>query len=493
MQIGSFARSIIIGAVLSACANTAPSAAEPVGKPSPSGWNEEIVYFVIPDRFADARPNTHKIDASKPGHFHGGDWKGLTQQLPYIDDLGVTALWITPIVDNIDGYVTGAGFPDWGYHGYWADDFEALDPRMGTEADLKALVDQAHARGMKVLVDVVFNHVGYDSPFIDARPDWVRTGGQCGQDYVTSCLFDLPDLRTDRADVRNHVLEAHAEWARRIGFDGYRIDTAKHVEPSMLAQNRTLVETRFGPDFLTLGEVWGADAASLSRDYFQTYLMTGGIDFSFRGAARDWLKGRSRTVAYSKGHLVKRHAHTDGAVLGHYLSSHDEPGLLHELEGDKDLFKLAVGLQMTSVGMPIIFYGEEVGRKIGDWPDNRSDMPWGDQQIGPGAGIVQDSSMRDHYRRLIAIRRAHPALAFGSYTPVAHERDVLVFARAWQGQTLFVAVNRGATQVAQQISLGKVRRTRWIEEMTGAQLNASDGKLGFDIPPKAIRIFAPKH
>ncbi|MEM6341484.1 MAG: alpha-amylase family glycosyl hydrolase, partial [Pseudomonadota bacterium] len=210
MRIGSFARSIIMGALLSACANTAPGEAEPVGKPSPSGWNEEIVYFVIPDRFADARPNTHKIDASKPGHFHGGDWKGLTQQLPYLDDLGVTALWITPIVDNIDGHVTGAGFPDWGYHGYWADDFEALDPRMGTEADLKALVDQAHARGMKVLVDVVFNHVGYNSTLIDARPDWVRTGGQCGQDDVTSCLFDLPDLRTDRADVRNHVLEAHA-------------------------------------------------------------------------------------------------------------------------------------------------------------------------------------------------------------------------------------------------------------------------------------------
>ncbi|MDX8352975.1 alpha-amylase family glycosyl hydrolase [Cognatiyoonia sp. IB215182] len=492
MRLRAIPLKLLFIPLLLACAGPTLGESEGVAAAASSDWNREIVYFVIPDRFADGKPNAHEVDRSQPGYFHGGDWKGLTDQLLYLDDLGVTALWITPIVDNIDGFVDGVGFPDWAYHGYWADDFNALDDRLGTEAELKALVDGAHARGMKVIVDVVFNHVGYDSDFLGAHPDWVRQGVQCGQDDQTSCLFGLPDLRTEQAEVTEHVLAAHADWVERIGFDGYRIDTAKHVAPAVLAQNQQLVTQRFGADFLTLGEVWGANAATLSSQYFAPELMNGGIDFSFRGATRDWLLGRGRTVAYGKGFLPRRHAHTSGAVLGHYLSSHDEPGLLLELGGDRELFRLAAGLQMTSIGMPIIFYGEEVARDIGDWPDNRSAMPWGDQGILPGAGIPQDDDMLVFYRDLIAIRRATPALSMGTYRPVSYDGDLLVFARSWQGEVALVAVNRGAAEQSVTLTDAAFQgQDRWTERLTGRDLIASDGQLSLQLPPRSIWILTP--
>ena len=492
MRITLASFKVLLIALLLACAGPSSGEGEDVAAAASSGWNREIVYFVIPDRFADSKPNAHDVDRSKPGYFHGGDWKGLTDQLPYLDDLGITALWITPIVDNIDGFVDGAGFPDWAYHGYWADDFNALDDRMGTEAELKALVDAAHARDMKVIVDVVFNHVGYGSDFVEAHPEWVRQGAQCGQDDQTSCLFGLPDLRTEKDDVVEHVLDAHAEWVRRIGFDGYRIDTAKHVAPAVLARNQQLVTRRFGSDFLTLGEVWGATAAALSSQYFEPGLMNGGIDFAFRGTTRDWLLGRGRTVAYAKGFLPRRLSHTQGAVLGHYLSSHDEPGLLHELGGDRALFKLAAGLQMTSVGMPIIFYGEEVARDIGEWPDNRSNMPWSSSAILPGAGIAQDTDMLAFYRELIGIRRATPALSMGTYQPVSYDGDLLVFARRWQGDTALIAVNRGSTQQSATLTdPSLLEQEKWIERLSDREVTVSNGQLLLEVPPRTIWILSP--
>jgi alpha-amylase len=123
-----------------------------------------VLYFDIVDRFADGDPgNNVAVDRSARGAFHGGDLKGLRAHLDEIADLGVTALWITPVVQNIEGFVTGAGFPDWAYHGYWADDFTRLDRRFGSEADLAALAQACDEREIKLLLDVVYNHVGYGS------------------------------------------------------------------------------------------------------------------------------------------------------------------------------------------------------------------------------------------------------------------------------------------------------------------------------------------
>jgi glycosidase len=136
-------------------------------------------------------------------------------------------------VQNIPGYVTGAGFPDWAYHGYWADDFTRLDPRFGTEDDLAALVRECHRRGMKVLLDVVYNHAGYGSRYLtDPRTrGWLRSSeaGTCGEDDLTQCVAGLPDFETERPEVAAWLLDAQLRWAERFRLDGFRLDTVKHV------------------------------------------------------------------------------------------------------------------------------------------------------------------------------------------------------------------------------------------------------------------------
>lgn len=413
-----------------------------------SQWAEAIVYFVIVDRFADGDPgNNVRVDRRAKGAFHGGDLAGLTSRLDDLAELGVTALWITPVVDNIDGFVTGAGFPDWAYHGYWADDFYRLDRRFGSEEELAELVAQAHARGMAVLVDVVYNHAGYDSRYVTdpATRGWLRTeaAGTCGSDDLTLCVAGLPDFKTELPQVADYLMKAHLGLAARVGLDGFRLDTVKHVSHEFWREHRRRTRAELGQGFFLLGEVWGGNPDVLDP-YFAGDELDAGFDFTFQGSAIAFVSGRGRAVAFNR-YLERRHRVRQGYHLAHFLSSHDVPGALYQLEGDLERFRLALVLQMTTLGIPTVYYGEEVARPGGDWPENRSDMPWGELGIQPGAGEPRDEELRGDYRRLIAIRRAHPALWRGSHRGLLTEGDVLVFERRDEtsGDVVVVAVNRG--------------------------------------------------
>ncbi len=458
-------------------------------------WRDEIIYFVIVDRFADGRAdNNQHVDITHKGSYHGGDLAGLRKHLDEIAELGVTALWITPVVKQIDHYVEGAGFPDWAYHGYWADDFNRMEPHFGTEDELRALVEACHARGIKVLLDVVYNHAGYDSAYTKAANanDWLRTGRRqspCGSDDLTQCLSGLPDFKTELPEVADYLLKAHLGLAKRVGLDGFRLDTVKHVAHPFWAEHRARTRAELGPNFFLLGEVWGGDAEVLDP-YFAGDELDAGFDFGFRGSAMAFIQGRGRTVAFSR-YLQKRHQVRQGHYLSQYLSSHDEPGALFQLSGNKTLFRLCAALQLTSSGIPTIFYGEEVAREIGAWPENRTDMPWGERAIAPGAGKRRDEEMRAYYRQLIATRKAHLALSRGDYQALVTDGDQLVFARAYEGDLVWVAVNR-AEQAA---TLNLPRPAGWVgkalrDELGGAPPTGEGETLTLTLAPRSAAIFA---
>lgn len=469
-----------------------------------SAWRDAVLYFVIVDRFADGdSTNDAGVDRTSKGAFHGGDLKGLRQHLGEIEDLGATALWITPVVKQIPGFVTGAGFPDWAYHGYWADDFTRLDPRFGTEADLKALVDECHARGMKVLLDVVYNHVGYNSQYLKnpRTKTWLRTDetGTCGNDDLTQCLSGLPDLKTERRDVDEYLFRAHLGLAKRVGLDGFRLDTVKHVSHDFWKEHRKRARAELGPDFFLLGEVWGGDASSLDP-WFEGDEMDAGFDFSFQGSTLGFVQGRGRAAAFDR-YLQSRERVRPGFHLAHFLTSHDVPGALFQLKDDRALFRLAAVLQFTSSGIPTVMYGDEVARLGGDWPQNRSDMPWGDRRIRPGADLPRDDSLRADYRALIGIRRTHPALSRGRHLSLSSEGDLLVFARAdsASGDTVLVAVNRGAAEASADVKAPaswQVARELWPARAAAADSGraAADsvraGTLTVRVGPKSARILA---
>ncbi|MBN1210459.1 MAG: DUF3459 domain-containing protein [Myxococcaceae bacterium] len=459
---GTVALTLLLALHLASCTHTPPApAAEPAPASPPAApaqpaeppkparrWADEILYFVVVDRFADGDAgNNLQVDPSAQGAFHGGDLKGLLQQLDALSSLGVTALWLTPVVKNIDGFVTGAGFPDWGYHGYWADDFHRMDPRFGTEEDLRALVDEAHKRGIRVLLDVVYNHPGYNSRYLTMpeTKNWLRVEdrGTCGQDDETQCVSGLPDFKTELPEVAQYLLDAQLAWAKRSGVDGFRLDTVKHVSHDFWKEHRRRIRAEVGQDFFLLGEVWGGDAESLDP-WFAGDEMDAGFDFGFQGNAIAFVLGRGRVVAFDR-YLKSRAKVRQGYHLSHFLSSHDVPGALFQLEGDVKRFRLAAVLQLTSSGIPTIYYGEEVARPGGDWPANRGDMPWGERSVKPGAGKPRDEALRKLYQQLISIRRAHPALSRGTHQGLSTDGDLYVFLRheAESGDAVMVAINRG--------------------------------------------------
>jgi alpha-amylase len=474
----------------------AAPAAPAVPAPITRDWSDDVLYFVLVDRFADGDPgNDAKVDRAAKGTFHGGDLKGLTEHLDEIADLGVTAIWINPLVKNIDGFVTGAGFPDWGYHGYWADDFTRLDERFGTEADFKAFVDACHARGIRVLLDVVYNHAGYNSHYLtDPRTkDWLRSeeSGTCGTDDLTSCVSGLPDFKTERADVDDFLLAAQLGWAKRSGIDGFRLDTVKHVDHAFWKEHRRRSREMLGKGFFLLGEVWGGDSQVLDP-WFEGDEIDAGFDFGFQGSVVGFLLGRGRTVAFDR-YLSSRQKIRPGYRVSHFLSSHDVPGALSLLNGDVTRFRLAAVLQFSSAGIPMIYYGEEVARRGGDWPDNRSDMPWGSRRILPGAGQPRDETLRNDYKRLIAIRRSHPALSRGAHTALSTEGDLYVFLQRDPASrdSVVVAVNRGSAPATARFSPPEEWSNAVPEDLwAGGAVNVSAGSVGVEVPATAARIVA---
>ena len=471
---------------------TAPSASAS----SAFDWRDAVLYFVIVDRFADGDlGNDIKVDRTARGAFHGGDLRGLRERLDDLADLGVTALWITPVVKNIDGFVTGAGFPDWAYHGYWADDFTSTDPRFGNEEELKGLVEECHKRGIKVLLDVVYNHAGYGSHYLTdpVTKNWLRSEDThtCGTDDITSCVAGLPDFKTELPEVADYLLKAQIGRAARTGVDGFRLDTVKHVAHDFWQEHRRRLREQIGAGFFLLGEVWGGDAQVLDP-WFEKDELDAGFDFGFQGNVLAFVQKRGRTIAFDH-YLASREKVRAGHLLAQFLSSHDVPMALHLLQGDKTLFRLAMILEMTTMGIPVVYYGEEVGRLGGEWPENRSDMPWGDRKILPGKGLPRDEALRADYRSLIAIRRSHRALSRGAHAGLVAKQDLLVFLRrdVESKDAVVVALNRGdAAEVAAFQAPDEWAGKAVKDLLRGEAITVKDGAVETSVPAKAARILA---
>lgn len=468
-------------------------------------WSDEVVYFVLIDRYADGDSgNNRGVERRNPGGFHGGDLKGLTQQLDELAELGITALWINPVQKQIpQSFYASApaklGIPEFrhfGFHGYWIDDFETMDPHFGTLADLKHLVDEAHKRNIKVLLDVVYNHAGYGSHYAARRTangqSWLRTGeGNCDADPVTCSVGGLPDFKTELPEVADYLLKANLDLAKKTGVDGFRLDTYKHIGTDFWLEHRRRTRAELGSDFFLLAEHWGGDAASLDP-YFARDEVDAGFDFGFKGNCESFVNGRGRAVAYGS-YLASRHKVRKGYLLAHYLSSHDEPMALYDLHNDKDKFRICAAIQLTSLGLPVIYYGEEVARAGSEWPLNRTDMPWGERDIQPGKGKARDGALRAWYKQLLHIRSHHPALRRGGYALLSGPQDkLLAYVRSDEasGDSILVLVNRER----QELEAAFMLPDNWhgkplLDELQHTVLAPTAGKLQLRMAPGAVRIF----
>lgn len=446
-------------------------------------WADAIVYFALTDRFQDGdAQNNADVDKAAKGTYHGGDWQGLIDKLDYLEKLGINALWISPVNNNVPHFVTGAGFPDWAYHGYWTEDFETPEEHFGTEAKLKELVDKAHQKGIRVLFDIVVNHAGYDSGLYKQHPKWfhpnidVNTAGM-----IDGWLLGLPDFKTEDPEVADYLTKAWIAWIDKTGVDGFRVDTVKHVDHAFWKSFRKAIHEKH-PGFFLLGEVYGAEPDS-SGEYLQGDEMDAVLDFSFGGSVMAYLQGRGRTKSFNNYLSTIRYRVPKTGMIAQYLDSHDVKGWLFQVEGDKKLLELAAVLQMTAIGIPNVYYGDEVGRLGGDWPDNRSDMLW---------GADQDSKLLEHFTKLIQARRGHKSLSRGKHEGLALDTDLYVFRRSLEdgSDKVIVALNRAKADAEVSFDLAGATALELIYGAGTATLDA--GKATVKLPAQGFAIYQEK-
>ena len=501
---------------------------------------EDVLYLIMPDRFANGDPSNDEPaefpgshDRGNPRAYHGGDLRGVEQHLSYLKDLGVTALWLTPIVKN------GAKQD---YHGYGAVDQYAVDPHLGSLKDYQDLVAAAHRHRMKVVFDVVPNHVGPKHPWLTnpPQPDWFHGTPQqhmsssaglnpsfYGQpEHAGHDLFEaiidphapprlsksltqgwfvniLPDLNTENALVAKYLLQNSIWWIESSGLDAFRVDTVPYVSREFWSR-WTAGLRRIYPRLTTIGEVFHPDPSVTSfftggqqrYDGIDTGLSTvfdypmyfSLRDILLRGAPAgripnvlrdDWLYVRpDELVVFFGNHDVPRFASADGSSLAK--------------------LKLAFGLTLTLRGIPELYYGDEIGMTGAGDPDNRNDFPGGWREDAANAFTEagrtrEQQEIFDYVQKLLHVRRAHPALSGGKLWHFASDDSSYVFIREAEEEQVLVAFNNSAEARELRVPLKDTPAqgaTRIAPLFGEAKAELAGKEVRINMPAQSLSIFA---
>jgi len=440
------------------------------------GWARGAVYYqIFPDRFRNGDPSNDPTDVypwgSNPDreHFTGGDLKGIIDKVGYLADLGVDILYLTPI------------FHARSNHRYDTTDYLRVDPRLGTEEDLKELTRRLHERGMRILLDGVFNHCGVDfAPFRDVLEkgehsryrdwffieDWPADIDRCNYETVGYYRW-MPKVNLSNPEATAYMLNAAAYWVREADIDGFRIDVADEVDYLFLASLRDTVKG-IKPDAILLGECWKDAGRLLLGDRLDTVM-----NYRFRETAVDFfVRNRIDTAALDKmlNHLCTAYPGETHLGLYNLLDSHDTERFLTLCGGDRRRYMQAVAFQMTMPGAPAVYYGDEVGLEGENDPDCRRCMVWEPDR--------QDWEIYGWYKRLIDLRKKYPALRWGDFSSNVCAHGVYGFCRAYEGTRAYVVLNRMPEEKTVDIPLYEEPGSTLLEALPGerAYRSAAIGK-----------------
>lgn len=457
-------------------------------------WDESVIYFMVTDRFFDGNESNNTASGEKTygknnaGLYHGGDFAGITQKLDYLENLGINTIWITPIVENIPGVtVTDTGKEDVpynaAYHGYWASNFTKLNPTLGTKEEFQTLIDQAHNRGIRIMVDIVVNHAGYDADF----GNMIRSGEDIvsGSDQKDS-LSNLPDFRTEDPTVSAQLVKWQTQWVKDFGIDYFRVDTVKHVENDTWAELKNAL-TETDPNFKMIGEYAGGGYAS-NGNTLGTGEMDSDLDFDFNDQAANFVKGNISSI---ENFLASRNSALNNTYMtGQFLGSHDEDGFKQKLldGGMKEdaataASMVAASLQITAKGQPVIYYGEEIGLTgLNNYPyqTNRYDFDW--------SMVNNDNKTYQHYKKMLSIRNAYTdVFARGDRKTIvaSDEKGYDIVSRSYQGTKLYVGLNiKGAAQTV-EVPVSESNGTILKDLYSGTSYTVNNGKVEVTIPAAA--------
>lgn len=454
-------------------------------------WSKGQVYYqIFPERFRNGDPSNDPKDCVTWGaeptreNYMGGDLKGILQKLDYIKSLGTDCIYLNPIFQG-----------DFN-HKYATTDYYQVDESFGTKEDLRELVRECHNRGMKVILDGVFNHCGTSfEPFRDViehqenseYKDWFHITGFPAKithrDYECVGAYKwMPKLCTSNQKVCRFILDVMEHWIIYAGIDGWRLDVADEVDPHVWRTARVYLKEKY-PELLLLGETWGFGRRMLAGDQMDSVM-----NYVFRDAMLDF-------IAYKKINAVQFDERIQHMLAGYYedynhtmynlLDSHDTPRFKYSCGEDKNRLKLAVALQFLLPGAPAIYYGDEIGLTGDNDPDCRRAMLWEEDQ--------QDQELLEWYRRLSEIRHLEPAIRKGSFETIAADADnnIYGFERIYKDVHMKVFANNSEETVELSLRCGMNERGNEIL-LPGGQSNrnfSEDGEsLRFQLEPYSVKI-----
>jgi neopullulanase len=492
------------------------------------GWVRDAVFYqIFPDRFASSQrvPKPGALedwDAPPTNHgFKGGDLLGIVEHLDYLQDFGITAIYMTPIFQSASNHR---------YHTY---DYFHVDPLLGGDGALRELLDSAHGRGMRVVLDGVFNHTGrgfwqfhhiVENGAASPYRDWfhldpeVREGRRELLPYPPGAVRDdamlgfrawwglpaLPKLNTDHPDVREFLLSVAEHWLR-FGIDGWRLDVPAEIDDAAFWAAFRQRCRAIRPDAYLVGEIW-----SVAPDWVGPERFDALMDYPLAEAILGYVGGSSLDMAVVQGHREYRRwlRPLDGAgfaarlveLLGVYdpdvvavqlnlLGSHDTPRPLTVLGGDRAALRMATLLQCTLPGAPSIYYGDEIGLTGGNDPANRGAFPWDEARW--------DRDIRIHSEALIALRAAERAVRHGATLTIGAAGPAMGIERRLEADRLVVAVNPGDAALELEVTIDGVEQGRLeriplaadgVEEGS-ALVEVAGDRARIPLPPRAGAVF----
>lgn len=463
--------------------------------------NSDVLYMLMPDRFASGRGitkplkgmNPYVVDRSKPSLRHGGDLEGIRRHLDYFNQLGVTALWFTPILENdapdINDYNN--------YHGYDTTDYYRVDPRFGTNEDYRRLIAEAHAKGLKVVMDMIFNHCGFDHPWVKNMPskdwfnapEWLKEGEKVylQTSYKLTPVLDpyasevdkretvdgwfvktKPDLNQRNPHVMTYLVQNSIWWIETVGIDGIRMDTYPYADRKAMSQWMKALDEEY-PNFNTVGEIWVTEpayTAAWQKDSrlstVNSYLKTV-MDFSFYDKINlakseetdDWWKGLNRIY----NSLCYDYLYENPSSVMAFIENHDTDRFLGEGK-DTLALKQALGLLLTINRIPQLYYGTEVlmnGTKTVTDGDVRRDFPGGfagdkHNAFTAEGRTTEENAMFNWLSRLLHWRQGNEVVSKGKQIQFIPYKGVYVVARQYQGKTVLTILNGKRAAVEMDLS-----------------------------------------
>lgn len=456
-------------------------------------WADDIIYFLLTDRFEDGdKSNNMDVDKNDLRRYQGGDIQGIINKMDYIKSLGVSTIWLTPVFDNQTDFVNSSG-----YHGYWPIDLYKVDEHQGDMKKFKEMVDIAHKKGLKVILDIPLNHVAWEHPFTKdpKKHDWFHHIGDI-EDWndphqiENGSMYGLPDLAQENPEVYKYLLDMSKYWIKETNVDGFRLDAVMHVPRKFWDKYTEDIKKFAGPDFIMVGEVFHGDPNRLAP--YQSEGMPSLFDMPLYFTIRDTFAhdDSMRNLADRVQQLEAKYENP--SMMAAIIDNHDTNRFMTEAGNNaREKTKLALAFLLTINRIPAIYYGTEAAmegheEKMGLYPpENRAMMQFGG-----------DPEMEKYMKNLIRVRNNSLALKEGALLEMWRDNDIYAFSRMHPDEEVIVALNNSYQDQHREIPLRKESALKngdiLKDIISGREITIQNNKIKLNLGRKQPAVLIPK-